>query len=80
MNMKSLKAQFIGAIAMVLVAAIAMGSSTYAWFSMNKEVTAKGMQVKASTSSSLVIAATSLGLALLSALAAYVVLSAIGRA
>ena len=43
MNMKSLKTQFIGAIAMVLVAAIAMGSSTYAWFSINSKVTATGM-------------------------------------
>ncbi len=47
MKMKSLKTQFIGAIAMVLVAAIAMGSSTYAWFAMNTQVEANGMQVKA---------------------------------
>ena len=46
MKMKSLKTQFIGAIAMVLVAAIAMGSSTYAWFAMNNQVTATGMQVE----------------------------------
>lgn len=56
MKMKSLKAQFIGAIAMVLVAAIAMGSSTYAWFAANNRVTATGMQVNATTSQSLVIA------------------------
>ncbi len=55
MKMKSLKAQFIGAIAMVLVAAIAMGSSTYAWFAMNSEVTATGMQVKATSEGGLVI-------------------------
>ncbi len=47
MKMKSLKAQFIGAIAMVLVAAIAMGSSTYAWFSMNAKVDAQNMAVVA---------------------------------
>jgi len=47
MKMKSLKTQFIGAIAMVLVAAVAMGSSTYAWFAMNTQVEANGMQVKA---------------------------------
>ena len=55
MNMKSLKAQFIGAIAMVLVSAIAMGSSTYAWFSMNSKVTAKGMEVKATSDATLLI-------------------------
>lgn len=55
MNMKSLKTQFIGAIAMVLVAAIAMGSSTYAWFAMNQSVTATGMQVAATTDGSLYI-------------------------
>lgn len=55
MKMKSLKAQFIGAIAMVLVAAIAMGSSTYAWFAMNSTVTAKGMNVEAKVSGSLYI-------------------------
>ena len=53
--MKSLKTQFIGAIAMVLVAAIAMGSSTYAWFAMNTRVIANGMNVKAVASGSLVI-------------------------
>lgn len=57
MKIKSLKTQFIGAIAMVLVALIAMGSSTYAWFSMNTAVTAKGMEVKAKTSGGLAIAA-----------------------
>ena len=55
MKMKSLKAQFIGAIAMVLVAAIAMGSSTYAWFAMNTEVKAQNMRVTATAEGSLVI-------------------------
>ena len=55
MKMKSLKAQFIGAIAMVLVAAIAMGSSTYAWFAMNTQVTATGMKVKAVAEGGIVI-------------------------
>lgn len=55
MKMKSLKAQFIGAIAMVLVAAIAMGSSTYAWFAMNTEVHATGMNVKAAAENGLII-------------------------
>ena len=56
MNMKSLKTQFIGAIAMVLVAAIAMGSSTYAWFAINSKVTATGMAVKTTVSDNLFIA------------------------
>jgi hypothetical protein len=56
MNMKSLKTQFIGAIAMVLVAAIAMGSSTYAWFALNTQVTATGMQVKTVVQNNLLIA------------------------
>ncbi len=37
----------MAAIAMVLVAAIALGSSTYAWFAANTEVTATKMSVKA---------------------------------
>ena len=56
MNMKSLKTQFIGAIAMVLVAAIAMGSSTYAWFSMNSKVTVTGMTVTTRVNDNLLIA------------------------
>lgn len=55
MKMKSLKTQFIGAIAMVLVAAIAMGSSTYAWFAMNTQVKATGMQVQAKSEGGIVI-------------------------
>ncbi len=58
MKMKSLKAQFIGAIAMVLVAAIAMGSSTYAWFAMNTQVTATNMKVKAVAENGIVISNT----------------------
>ena len=55
MNIKSLKTQFIGAIAMVLVAAIAMGSSTYAWFAMSNKVTATGLKVQAKAEAGLVI-------------------------
>lgn len=55
-NVKSLRKQLMAAIAMVLVAAVALGSSTYAWFAANKTVTADGMQVSATSSSSLVIA------------------------
>jgi len=44
---KAIRTQLIAAIAMVLVAAIALGSSTYAWFANNGDVTATGMQVQA---------------------------------
>lgn len=47
MSTKSLKAQFVAAIAMVLVAALALGGSTFAWFAVNNEVTATGMTVTA---------------------------------
>ena len=40
MSVKSLKKQLMAAVAMVLVAAIALGSSTYAWFISNSKVTA----------------------------------------
>lgn len=47
MNSKAIKRQLLAAIAMVLVAAIALGSSTYAWFANNAKVTATGMSVTA---------------------------------
>ena len=56
MNIKSLKTQFIAAIAMVLVAAVAMGSSTYAWFAMNNKVTVTGMKVTTKVGDNLFIA------------------------
>ena len=48
---KTLK--LIPALAMLLVSAILVSTSTYAWFSMNATVTAKGMQVTATAESSL---------------------------
>jgi len=54
--MKSLKAQLMAAIAMTLVAALTIGSSTYAWFTMNTQVQASGMKVKASSGGNLLIA------------------------
>lgn len=45
MTVKSLKKQLMAAIAMVLVATIALGSSTYAWFAANNQVTAKTSQI-----------------------------------
>ena len=39
-SVKSLKKQLAAAIAMVMVAAVALGASTYAWFVSNNKVTA----------------------------------------
>ena len=47
MSTKALKKQLMAAIAMVLVAAVALGSSTYAWFANNTKVTAEGMSITA---------------------------------
>ncbi|MBR1772179.1 MAG: hypothetical protein IJ747_09140 [Lachnospiraceae bacterium] len=55
MTVKALKKQLMAAIAMVVVSAIALSSSTYAWFSMNTQVTATGMTVQAKAESGLVI-------------------------
>lgn len=58
MSTKALKTQLLAAIAMVLVAGIALGSSTYAWFASNKTVKASGMSVSATTSEALMISDT----------------------
>ena len=55
MNSKAIKRQLLAAIAMVLVAAIALGSSTYAWFVASGTVTATGMNVQAQSEAGLVI-------------------------
>ena len=55
MTVKTLRRQLAAAIAMTLVSTVALGSSTYAWFTMNKEVEAKGMQVKAQAEAGLLI-------------------------
>ena len=52
--MKNFK-KLIPAFAMLLVSAIILGSSTFAWFSMNTQVTATGMQVKAVAEDGLLI-------------------------
>lgn len=57
-SINSLKKQLVAAVAMVLVAAIALGSSTYAWFAANRTVTAQAMNVQAVAESGLVIANT----------------------
>ena len=46
--MKKFK-KLIPALCMLLISAVLMGTSTYAWFSMNKSVKAEGMQVTAQT-------------------------------
>lgn len=46
-SVKSLQKQLIAAIAMVLVAMIALGSSTYAWFASNTTVTASTTNISA---------------------------------
>lgn len=46
MNSKAIRKQLLAAVAMVLVAAVALGSSTYAWFVASGTVTATGMDVK----------------------------------
>ena len=58
MNSKAIKRQLLAAIAMVLVAAVALGSSTYAWFVNNSVVTAQGMKVQAQTEGGIEIAYT----------------------
>lgn len=55
MNSKAIKRQLLAAIAMVLVAAIALGSSTYAWFVASGTVTADGMKVQAQSEGGLAI-------------------------
>ena len=55
MNSKAIKRQLLAAIAMVLVAALALGSSTYAWFVGSGTVTAEGMYVQAQSEGGLAI-------------------------
>ncbi len=56
MNSKAIRKQLLAAVAMVLVAAVALGSSTYAWFASNNKVTATGMQVQATAEGGIEIA------------------------
>ena len=56
MSTKKLKTQLMAAVAMVLVAAIALGTATFAWFAMNNKVTATGMSVTTQVSNNLFIA------------------------
>lgn len=47
MDIKALKKQMVAAIAMVLVAAVALGSATFAWFVTNNTVTANTNTISA---------------------------------
>ena len=53
--MKKISKKIMLSILTVALTFIALGTSTFAWFSMNREVTATGMQVKAQADSSLAI-------------------------
>lgn len=55
MNSKAIRKQLLAAVAMVLVAAVALGSSTYAWFVASGTVKAEGMKVQAQSEAGLVI-------------------------
>lgn len=55
MTTKSLRKQLMAAIATLLVAAVALGSSTFAWFVNNTAVEAKQVQVSATAANTLLI-------------------------
>ena len=55
METKALKKQLGAAIAMVVVAAIALGSATYAWFATNNTVTAKTSNIYAQSNSAFLV-------------------------
>jgi hypothetical protein len=59
---KGLK-KLIPAAGMLMLSAAMLGTSTFAWFTMNKEVTLTGMEVKATVSDSLLIANSTKGTA-----------------
>ena len=54
-SVKALKKQLAAAIAMVCVAAVALGSSTYAWFVSNNQVTATTTQIAAQSNSAYLV-------------------------
>jgi len=55
METRSLKKQLMAAIAMVVVAAIALTSATYAWFANNNRVTADGLTINAKSEGVLLV-------------------------
>ena len=54
-SVSALKKQLAAAIAMVLVAAVALGSSTYAWFVSNNKVTATTTNISAQSNSAYLV-------------------------
>lgn len=50
-----MKKKLISAIAMLTVSAVTLSTATYAWFTMNKEVSVTGMQLKAQATDGIVI-------------------------
>ena len=56
-SVKALKKQLAAAIAMVVVAGIALGSSTYAWFVSNNSVTANTTKISAQSNSAYLVIA-----------------------
>lgn len=52
--MKKFK-KLIPALCMLLISAVMLGSSTFAWFSMNNKVTANGMQVQAASNTQFLV-------------------------
>ena len=65
--MKKFK-KVIPALCMLLVSAIMLGSTTYAWFSMNNKVTASGMTVGATTNTQFLVISTTQALGTLTEL------------
>lgn len=56
--MKSNGKKLLGATFSLLLSAAMLATSTYAWFTMNKEVKVEGMQMQVKTSSNLLISPT----------------------
>jgi len=56
--MKKFK-KLIPALCMLLISAVMLGSSTYAWFAMNNQVTATGMEVKAASNTQYLVISSS---------------------
>ena len=54
-SVKALKKQLAAAIAMVCVAAVALGSSTYAWFVSNNNVKATTTNISAQSNSAYLV-------------------------
>ncbi len=59
--MKKTLRKIIPAIAMLLISATLVGTSTFAWFSMNNKVTISGMSVTTQVSSNLLVASGTAG-------------------